>query len=342
MDITKKIDIIKLPPTNEVITDIELLELLKTNNQPKHYIGLEISGFLHLGSLILIGFKVNDFIQAGIKCNIFLADWHTLINDKIGNLSEITKISKYYEKAFNIVCPEAKIILGSDFYRTQSEYWLDLVRLTKNLSLPRAIRTITIMGRSEKEKIDVAKLLYSSMQATDIHALDIDIAHSGMDQRKIHMVVREIFPKLNWKKPIAVHHQILSSLKLSKLSNVNKMSKSDINSGIFIHDSDNLIKSKIKRAWCESGNIISNPLLEIMKNIIFHEFSEIIIERPIKFGGNITYYNYEEMEIDFAEKKIHPMDLKSSTCYYLLKIIQPIRNKLKLDQDIIEIINKNY
>ena len=32
------------------------------------------------------------------------------------------------------------------------------------------------------------------MQAVDIHSLDVDIAHAGMDQRKIHMLVREIFP----------------------------------------------------------------------------------------------------------------------------------------------------
>ena len=47
------------------------------------------------------------------------------------------------------------------------------------------------MGRSEDDKkIDVAKLLYPAMQAVDIHSLDVDIAHAGMDQRKIHMLVR--------------------------------------------------------------------------------------------------------------------------------------------------------
>ena len=40
------------------------------------------------------------------------------------------------------------------------------------------------MGRSEDDnKIDVAKLLYPAV-AVDIHSLDVDIAHAGMDQRK--------------------------------------------------------------------------------------------------------------------------------------------------------------
>ena len=34
-----------------------------------------------------------------------------------------------------------------------------------------------------------------------------------MDQRNIHMLVREIFPKMNWKVPVAVHHKLLPGLK---------------------------------------------------------------------------------------------------------------------------------
>ena len=67
MDVTNKVDLIKRPPTKEIVKDeAELIELLNTNSKPKHYIGLEISGFLHLGSLISTGFKINDFIKAGI------------------------------------------------------------------------------------------------------------------------------------------------------------------------------------------------------------------------------------------------------------------------------------
>ena len=88
MDITEKINLISRPPIEEVVTEEELLELLKTNSNPKHYIGIEISGFLHLGSLISTGFKINDFIQAGVNCTVFLADWHTLLNDKLGGSFE--------------------------------------------------------------------------------------------------------------------------------------------------------------------------------------------------------------------------------------------------------------
>ena len=348
MDITEKVDLVERPPTEEIVTHNELTELFKTNSSPKHYIGLEISGFLHLGSLISTGFKINDFVKAGVKCTIFLADWHTLINDKLGGDWEtISKVSKYYQDAFKLVCPNAEIILGSKLYEEKTQYWSELLKFTKHMSLARTMRTLTIMGRSEnEEKIELAKLLYPPMQAVDIHSLDVDIAHAGMDQRKIHMLVREIFPKMKWKVPVAVHHKLLPGLTKPADTNnsqvLSKMSKSDPNSGIFIHNTDNEIKKKINKAWCEESNIKNNPLLEIARTVIFHEFNEMNIERPEKFGGNVSYTNYKQLEVDFAEKKLHPGDLKQTVGNYLIKIISPIREKLDLSEDLYNSINKSY
>ncbi len=348
MDITEKVDLIAKPPTEEIVTRDELIELFKTNSQPKHYIGIEISGFLHLGSLISTGFKINDFIKAGVKCKVFLADWHTLINDKLGgNWETISKVSKYYSEAFKLVCPGVEILLGSDLYDSRKEYWFEVVKFAKHVSLARTMRTLTIMGRSEgEEKIDLAKLFYPPMQAVDIHSMDLDIVHSGMDQRKIHMLVREIFPKMKWKVPIAVHHRLLPGLSEPSVTSgetklLGKMSKSDPSSGIFIHDSNEEIKTKIKKAWCEEGNVENNPLLEIVNHVIFHEFDEIKMERPEKFGGNVIYSTYSELESDFAQKKLHPSDLKQSVANYLIKIIAPIRDKVILNKELFDSIKQN-
>ena len=348
MDVEEKVSLIERPPTEEIVTREELVELLKTNSKPRHYIGLEISGFLHLGSLISTGFKINDFLKAGVRCTVFLADWHTLINDKLeGDWETISRVSQYYADAFRLVCPGVEIVLGSDLYSSKKDYWLELVKLTKHMSLARTMRTLTIMGRSEaEEKIDLAKLLYPPMQATDIHFLDSDIVHAGMDQRKIHMLAREIFPKMKWKVPIAIHHKLLPSLSeplevMPDSKSLGKMSKSDPSSGIFVHDSDDEIRSKLKKAWCEEGNIKNNPVLEITKHIIYHEFDEITVERPAKFGGNVIYSGYSQLESDFVQKKLHPSDLKQAVANYLIKIIQPIREKLVLDRELVELIKKS-
>ena len=45
---------------------------------------------------------------------------------------------------------------------------------------------------------------------------------------------------------------------------------------------DDEIKKKISKAWCEEANIQNNPLLEIARTVIFHEFEEVNVERPEK------------------------------------------------------------
>ncbi len=349
MDVTEKIRLVTREPTEEVVTQEELLNLFNTNSQPKHYIGLEISGFMHLGSLILTGFKINDFIKAGVKCTVFLADWHTYLNNKLGgDWDKIHMVSKYYADAFKMFCPGVEIVEGSQLYESRRGYWLDLVKFAKNMSLERTMRSLTIMGRStEKDKIDLGQLFYPPMQAVDIHTMDLDIVHAGMDQRKIHMLVREIFPKMKWKVPVAVHHHILAGLGEPEPTSdsdsdfvSSKMSKSKSSSGIFVHDTDEEINSKFKKAWCPEGIVDKNPVLEISKHIVFHEFNEFVVERPAKFGGNVTYTSYQDLEADFAQKKLHPSDLKATVSKYVTDIIRPIREKIVLTEELSEAIKK--
>jgi tyrosyl-tRNA synthetase len=199
------------------------------------------------------------------------------------------------------------------------------------------MRSLTIMGRSEAEKnLDLSQLLYPPMQSVDIKALDLDIVHAGMDQRKIHMLVREIFPKLGWKVPVLVHHHLLPGLSEPLRISIDegngddtrissKMSKSKPASGILIHDDEKAIRDKIGKAFCPVGVAAGNPILELVRYVIFHEFDEFAIERPTKYGGSITYTSYKDIEHDFITKKVHPMDLKNSTATYINKIIEPIR-----------------
>lgn len=348
MDVAEKIALVTKEPTEEVVTNEELANLFNTNAHPKHYIGLEISGFLHLGSLILTCFKINDFIKAGVHCIIFLADWHTFINDKLGgNLETIRSVSEYYASAFKFLCPGIEILQGSKLYESRREYWTELIQFAKHISLPRAMRTLTIMGRSEKDKLDLAQMLYAPMQAVDIHTMDLDIVHAGMDQRKIHMLVREIFPKMKWKVPVAIHHHLLPGLSEPELTSEedskisSKMSKTKPTSGIFIHDTDEEIQSKIKKAWCPEGVVENNPLLEISRYVILHEFKEILVERSSKFGGNVSYTNYSQLESDFVQKKLYPSDLKKTVETYLIKIISPIRKNIILKDEIIEEIKRS-
>ena len=55
MDVTEKVSLVSRPPTEEVVTKEELLELLKTQSKPKHYLGIVSSGLASLVSSIGTG-----------------------------------------------------------------------------------------------------------------------------------------------------------------------------------------------------------------------------------------------------------------------------------------------
>ena len=359
MDVESRIALVMRPPTEEVVTEAELAALLETEARPRHYIGLEISGFLHLGSLVSTGYKINDLVEAGIDCTVFLADWHTMINDKLGgDRGRISEVASYYRSAFAAVCPGATIRYGSDLYDGAPEYWRELVRFAGHMSLERTRRALTIMGRSEADsRTDLAKLLYPAMQAVDIRFLEVDIAHAGMDQRKIHMLVRDTFPRMGWKVPVALHHRLLPGLSQPQGggggrgssaggggggaggggASGSKMSKSSPASGILVHDTAEQVRSKIKRAWCEEGRVEANPLLEICRQIVFRA-GPMRVERPDRFGGDVEFGSYAELEAAFAGKDLHPSDLKAAVAGALVPVMEGIAAKAPMSDRVRRII----
>ena len=87
--------------------------------------------------------------------------------------------------------------------------------------------------------------------------------------------------------------------------------------------------------------IENNPILELARQIFFHEHNSISIERSEKFGGNITYNSFEELESDFGQKKLHPGDLKNTVGEYMVNILAPIRDNISLSNELYELIKNS-
>lgn len=355
MDINEKIELVKRN-TEEILTEEELKKFIRDKEELKHYIGFEISGKIHLGTGLMSMSKVKDFMDAGISCSIFLADWHSWINDKLGGNREIIKkvAVGYFKEGLkaSLKClggdpTKLKFVLGTDLYHNHDDYWATMIDVSKNTTLSRMQRSITIMGRKEGEAVDFAKLIYPPMQVADIFFQKLNIAHSGMDQRKAHVIARDtalklrISPLKNKKgkqiKPVAVHHHLLLGLgkppvwpvpkeKLQELWSSLKMSKSKPDTCIFIHDSPEEIKRKINKAFCPEKETEFNPILDWAKYLIFrNKDSKLVIDRHEKFGGKIIYSSYEGLEKDYSKGILHPVDLKNGVANALTELLEPAR-----------------
>ncbi len=306
----------------EIITVDELRKVME-KEEKKAYIGFEPSGFVHLGWLMCAE-KVKDLVNAGFEVSILLADWHAWINDKLnGNMEAIRTCGEYIKDAFHAMGVKNVNYVYASEMMDNMDYWSIFMKVAKQASLARVKRAMDIMGRQadEAEK-DVSKFLYPIMQVTDIFYLNVDAALGGMDQRHAHMLARDVAEKLKYKKPVALHTHIISSLKSGGRMDSAKMSKSKPGSAIFIHDDYETIKRKLKKAYCPEGIAEGNPVMEIANYIIFPYFGEISIKT---MEGQLHFNSYEELENAFVNKKVHPLDLKMGVADYLNKILEPVR-----------------
>jgi tyrosyl-tRNA synthetase len=322
--------------TEEIVTVEELKNILATNPSPKAYIGFEPSGLVHLG-WALVANKIKDLVDAGFEVKIFFADWHAYINDKLGgDIERIRTCAVYMEDCFEALgVPRDKVnfVFASEIM--DMGYWEMLMKVGKVTSLSRIKRAMTIMGRKEDDaELDSSKFLYPLMQATDIFKMDIDVAYAGIDQRRAHMLAREAAEKLKWKVPVALHTPLLPGLKgVNRMDPIaNKMSKSDPDSGILIHDSPEDIERKIKKAFCPP-EVDGNPLLAICKLLLFPRSPVFVIDRPEKFGGRLEFHSYEELEATYVAGKLHPMDLKSGVAKALSDQLSPAREYFERKPD---------
>ncbi|MBI2314633.1 tyrosine--tRNA ligase [Candidatus Daviesbacteria bacterium] len=337
----------------EVLTEEELKALIESGTPLKHYIGFEISGKLHIGSLFTL-MKVKDLQDAGAETVIWMADLHSAINDKLdGNLETIKKVAdEYFKEAMKALftCiggdPEKLIFkLTSQTYAQNPDFWLTLLEIGKTTTLARTKRSITIMGREgSDDSMPTDKLFYPIMQAADIFLLGANIAHAGIDQRKVHVIAKDAamqvktFPlkdtQGNKIKPVAIHHPILLSLsgpvsaggEADEAAMKNKMSKSKPGSGITIHDTPEQIKVNINQAYAPEGVIEGNPVLNWTRYLIFYgNNSSLTVTRDPKWGGDLTYTSYEDLEKDYVERKLHPQDLKMAVAEWLIAKLKPAR-----------------
>jgi len=185
----------------------------------------------------------------------------------------------------------------------------------------------------ESESPNLGGLLYPLMQSLDVKALEADIAYGGIDQRGIYMLSREILPEYGWRAPVCLFAPLLSGLTGGK------MSASDEASKVNLTDSPGVVEEKIEAAYCPMGETEDNGVLEYVEHLVFPILDErgepFVVERPAQYGGDLVYEGYETLEADFVSEELHPADLKSAAGEYISSVIDPVRERLTAQPDLL-------
>jgi len=108
------------------------------------------------------------------------------------------------------------------------------------------------------------------------------------------------------------------------------MSKSDPDNAIFMDDSEQEVKRKIKKAYCKPKEVEGNPLLDWTKWILFPILGRLVIPAEEKWGTpEKVFNNYQDLEKEFVEEKVHPNDLKKAMVIHINELLEPVRNHFK-------------
>ncbi|MEM3112885.1 MAG: tyrosine--tRNA ligase [Candidatus Pacearchaeota archaeon] len=328
MDLEKKFKLIKRN-TEEIISEEELRNLLTKKNKPVVYLGTAITGRPHVGYFVWV-LKLSDFLKAGFKVKILLADLHGALDNTPWPVLE--QRYKYYLKtiplmfeALGINPKDLEFIKGSEF-QLKPEYMYDLLQLATFNSINdtrKAASEVVKFGDNPK----LSGLIYPIMQALDEVYLNADVQYGGIDQRKILMFARENLPKLGYDPRVEVMTPLIPGL-VGK-----KMSASDNKSKIDLLDSEEEVFRKVKNAECIEGNP-DNGIMAFLKYVIMPLKSDnnkkFIVKRDKKFGGNLSYESYFEIEKDFISKKLHPLDLKNTVATEINFMLNVFRKNKKV------------
>lgn len=348
MDVDSRIELITRN-CSEVITKEDAVQTLQSSSSPRGYIGFEPSGLFHLGWLIWVN-KFKDMINAGITMTLLEATWHAWINDKFGgDLKKIHVCARYIEhalKALGVDFSKVNVVKAEDLVDDKA-YWEGVLRAGKKISLSRIKRAVTIMGRKEDEgAVDFSKLVYPCMQVEDIFYLDLDFCLGGMDQRRAHVLAREVAEAYSLKKPVAIHTPLLSALQGNGRMEASgeeamidlKMSKSRPETCIFIHDSPEEIKAKISAAYCPPKIVEINPVLDIARFVLMWD-KPLNLRRPVKYGGDILFQTPSQLIDEYRQGLIHPLDLKNSVSEGLISLLEPVRRYFASNNEAAELLS---
>jgi tyrosyl-tRNA synthetase len=92
-------------------------------------------------------------------------------------------------------------------------------------------------------------------------------------------------------------------------------------------------KSKMKKAFCEPGNISFCPPMTFLSAF---GPGEILVERSEENGGNLTYKDVSDMKNDFKSGLLHPGDLKAVASMVIYKLLESLNQAMKTNGEVLQ------
>jgi tyrosyl-tRNA synthetase len=306
------------------------LQAIAKERPLKGYWGTAPTGRPHIAYLFPI-LSISRMVKAGCKMTILIADYHAALDNNKTEWEALHSRTQYYTvvikellRLTGVNPDDVVFVKGTDHQRGNPAYLDDLLRLSTAI-------TVNIAKKATAEVVKcssnppLSNCIYPLMQVLDEEYLGTDFEFGGVDQRKIFMFGIDYLPRIGYDRS----RSYIMNPMIHSLGKEGKMSASDAKSKIDLLDTPEDIMDKCKKAFSKDGVVEENGVLEMYKYLIFelHE-GAVIIERPEKYGGNVSFITYDELCQAFLANTVSSIDLKTTLGQLLSDILAPLRTNI--------------
>ncbi|XP_063873046.1 tyrosine--tRNA ligase, cytoplasmic-like isoform X2 [Scylla paramamosain] len=267
--------------------------------------------------------KLRDFLSAGCRVTVLASDVLSHLDGCQVPWDFVSNIADYYLElikatmtVLNIAMENVQFVKGSSF-QEDKEYVLDLYKMTALVTCKDSSQAISSVV---KDPNLLSALLYPDMMALDEKHLHADFHYCSSKYAPVIEFAQKSLPLVGGEPCTPLISDEMPSL-------LNRAALTPDEEYIGLTEQESQLKKKIKSAFCEEGNVTFNPVLSLVRNVIFPwlEKEKFVVVRTEENGGNLEFDSFSPLEEMFSQKKLHPGDLKNSVLEYMKKIIQPIR-----------------
>jgi tyrosyl-tRNA synthetase len=300
---------------------------------------------------------------------LLLRDWTALVNNALDAdpklisayhavlLSALRSLDLHLHGEDGAIMKSVTIVLQSEaILKDPSNYWISVINAGRHFQLD------TVMG-GMKDSDCVGKVIGRLMMIGDVLgvnpksiALDLDDCNhgdgdisSGMSKMNLDGDLASVEAKLiqqfysaklaypaltdMFSVPQITHNTSSPNLALQQ-PRESVAHKQEIDEYFLTDDPKVNGKSKMKKAFCEPGNIDFCPPIELLTYFGgLGNGKGVTISRSPENGGEVTYTSKAQIVQDFESGALHPGDLKGCIATIMVDVLTKISEAIKLDGD---------
>ena len=317
----------------------ERLEPIMRTRRLHIYWGTAPTSTIHVGYLRPLG-KLADFLRAGCHVTILLADLHATLDAHKSTWEQTGARSKYYSamvltllSRMGAPLQRLSFVQGWRDMQSHPDYMHAFLELTAHVT-PAAAKKASAQVVKQERDPKLSGMVYPLLQALDSHFLQADATLGGDDQIKIYALAEDVLPRIGLAAPVHLLNPMLPSLcgkagvKMSATTAAAAAAAAGAESGVSnngkldLLDPPDVLAGKLRKAFCEEGNIECNGVLALSRLL----FELDIARQLVDSDSQQVYTNADDIERAFADKRLHPVVLKQFVTRTLDVFLEPLRN----------------